>query len=50
MCLINMVSRNKYEYEEQDNGSFFSVIFKCILFSSSPVVLEENAMVQMKEK
>lgn len=50
MYPINMVSRNKYEYEEQDNESFFSVIFKYILFSSGPIVLEENVMVQTKEK
>ena len=44
----NMLGRDKYEYEEQHNESFFSVILEYFLFSSGPALPEANAIVQAK--
>ena len=46
----NMLGRDKYEYEEQDNKSFFSVILKYLLFWPGPALPEANAIVQTKQK
>lgn len=43
-----MLGRDKYGSEEQHTESFFSVIFKYILFSSGPAIPEESTTVQTK--